>query len=265
MNGYIQELNHNAYGGYNDWRLPTLEEAMSLIDPEKNANGLYIDPIFDTKQEWIWTADTKDNIYTWVVSFIEGKCGYNFVDYFSYVRAVRHYKESIEQAKIFSSQHIFRTRPQSNLSGKEVKFMLVENGFFDSAWNKHSYGFMNKFRVSKNGYLIFDSTSALLWQRSGSANDMTYKEAQVYVGALNREKFQEYDDWRLPTLEEVMTLIEPQKENEELHINGEFDKEQESLWTSDTESARRAWGVSLGDGFCSAISINLKLRVRAVR
>ena len=49
---WIDDLNKKGYAGFSDWRLPTLEEAMSLMAPEK-ISSLYIYPIFDERQEWL--------------------------------------------------------------------------------------------------------------------------------------------------------------------------------------------------------------------
>ena len=51
---YIQKTNAETYGGYNDWRLPTLEEGMSLMEPGKK-NDLYISAQLDKSQIRIWT------------------------------------------------------------------------------------------------------------------------------------------------------------------------------------------------------------------
>jgi hypothetical protein len=84
---YIDELNEKLFAGFNDWRLPTLEEAMSLMEPERK-NGLYIDPVFDREQTWIWTADkVKGASMAWVVYLNGGICGSDLG--YSYVRAVR--------------------------------------------------------------------------------------------------------------------------------------------------------------------------------
>lgn len=85
---YIKELNRQEFAGYSDWRLPTLEEAMSLMEREKK-NGLYIDPVFERKQEWIWTADKESASRAWVVSFDYGRCTRNALGYSDVVRAVR--------------------------------------------------------------------------------------------------------------------------------------------------------------------------------
>jgi len=86
---YIQKLNAEEYAGYGDWRLPTLAEAMTLMESQKSAAGLYIDPVFDKTQRWIWTADKWSASFAWVVDFYNGFCDYVHVGDYSFVRAVR--------------------------------------------------------------------------------------------------------------------------------------------------------------------------------
>jgi hypothetical protein len=71
---WIRKLNKRGYAGYQDWRLPTVEEAASLLASSKNNSDLYIDPIFSNMQEWIWTGDEFDDgsEAAWDVSFHDG-------------------------------------------------------------------------------------------------------------------------------------------------------------------------------------------------
>jgi len=85
----IQELRDKKYAGVGDWRLPTVEEAMSLMESKKNEIGLYIDPIFDKNQKRIWTADRRNASSVWAVGFLYGGCGNTSIDFNAYVRAVR--------------------------------------------------------------------------------------------------------------------------------------------------------------------------------
>lgn len=92
---WIEELNQKYYAGFNDWRLPTLEEAMSLIEPIEMNGNLYIDPVFDSTQRWIGTADlVKGESWTWVVSLTRGECGSYQFSYDGFVRAVRSVQSS---------------------------------------------------------------------------------------------------------------------------------------------------------------------------
>jgi hypothetical protein len=91
---WIKQLN---LAGHNDWRLPTLEEAMSLVEPKSSKYqsskfGYFINPIFANKPCEIWTADQmKGGSGAWIVHFLLGVCYYSDSDFItaSAVRAVR--------------------------------------------------------------------------------------------------------------------------------------------------------------------------------
>lgn len=69
----IKELNKEGFAGYNDWRMPTVEEAMSLMEPTPNAKGLYIHPCFSKKQPFIFVAAKRKPTGYWFVDYKQGK------------------------------------------------------------------------------------------------------------------------------------------------------------------------------------------------
>jgi hypothetical protein len=68
---WIKDLNIRGYAGYHDWRLPTAEEAASLLEKDQQ-NLLHIDSLFSPKQANIWTCDKTDTGRVWFVSFSMG-------------------------------------------------------------------------------------------------------------------------------------------------------------------------------------------------
>jgi len=70
--------NYKTYAGFCDWRLPTLEEAASLLEDNALQDGLRISSIFEMRQRKIWTRDSYvkrntdllgDEIQVWYVDF----------------------------------------------------------------------------------------------------------------------------------------------------------------------------------------------------
>ena len=86
---YIQKLRRDKFADFSDWRLPTLAEAMSLMEPVQKNGVLFIVSIFDPQQRWIWTSDKQSASAAWVVGFDGGGCDDGRLDYGTYVRAVR--------------------------------------------------------------------------------------------------------------------------------------------------------------------------------
>jgi len=70
-NKWLKTINKKGYAGFDDWRLPTLEEASSLLE-FGTKSGKFIDSIFDEKQWGTWTDDKSDKGHAWIVTYVNG-------------------------------------------------------------------------------------------------------------------------------------------------------------------------------------------------
>jgi len=66
---YISDINQNGFAGFSDWRLPTLEEAMSLLQPTINAKEQYLHPCFSHHQPFIFVAGQRQPGGYWFVDY----------------------------------------------------------------------------------------------------------------------------------------------------------------------------------------------------
>jgi len=126
-------------------------------------------------------------------------------------------------------------------------------------------GIENGFMLLPGDSVVQDSTTGLFWQQSGSLEILTFERAQAYVDGLNKSGYGGYTDWRLPTLEEAISLMEPVQNQADLFVDPVFDSAQYRIWTADKESASRAWYVSFDDGYCVKGVVYNGSCVRAVR
>jgi len=175
-----------------------------------------------------------------------------------------------------NGQICLRYQPLDDLHEDAVKLMLQRNDLYARDWNRLGKGILHRYQLCNNDELILDETTGLIWQQSGSKNGMAYVQARQYINNLNNQSFAGCSDWRLPTLEEAMSLMEATRKNEDFYKSGSynknsdffidslFDRNQRYIWTSDKESARRAWYVNFNKGTCYYYNISLYCYVRAV-
>ncbi len=62
---------------------------MSLLEPKKQSNNLYINSIFDRTQCWCWSSDIASSNHAWPVDFYRGHVNDNLKTTSYYVRCVR--------------------------------------------------------------------------------------------------------------------------------------------------------------------------------
>jgi len=86
---WVDDLNLKGYAGYKDWRLPTAEEAASILEPEQKFGDMYVDTVFDKKQPWIWTGDSYGDDAAWAISACYGSVFWSKFNEFYSIRPVR--------------------------------------------------------------------------------------------------------------------------------------------------------------------------------
>ena len=125
------------------------------------------------------------------------------------------------------------------------------------------------------GEVILDAATGLMWQKAGSSDDMRSAKSQDYIDSINRQAFAGYADWRLPTIPELMSLLESEKQSHGFYINPLFElpenEEYQWYWSADLvqikgeDSRESAWYVNFYSGYVSWINFIYNLYVRAVR
>ncbi|NUO80095.1 DUF1566 domain-containing protein [candidate division KSB1 bacterium] len=172
----------------------------------------------------------------------------------------------VKKADLSGLQLSLRSVPVASLTDEEVRLMLKRQGFFDKSVHRDGAGIRHLFERTerKDGKLVVDHTTGLTWQQAGSTTGTSFHDAERYIRDLNQRNFAGYSDWRLPTLEEAMSLMEPSKRGD-LYLNPVFDRRQSGIWTVDKFNRDEAWSVYFALGVCNRNPVSNTSFVRAVR
>lgn len=154
------------------------------------------------------------------------------------------------------------------LSTEQVRTLIIERGFFTAHTNpaggvKHDY----RQDVAAGAAIVVDHTSGLTWEQTGSGRIVQGGRAGAiaYAQSLNSRRFGGFADWRLPTLEEALSLLAAER-TAEFHLSPMFNAASAAfIWTVDDGAEGRGWVVYYHDGFASQESHDFNAYVRAVR
>lgn len=116
-------------------------------------------------------------------------------------------------------------------------------------------------RLQVSGELVLDQATALQWNRQASRYPLSFTEAQAYVTELNAHKMHGIDRWRVPTVNELLSLLDDGElrcfpDDPELPVRW--------FWSCDRHGHHESWYVNMDMGFAGVQDLNCRNRVRAV-
>jgi hypothetical protein len=167
------------------------------------------------------------------------------------------------------------------LSGNQARLAIIRHDFYCAEWNETGKGVTHDYRVKvlDEAVVVLDQATGLMWDKAGAEDCFTYERTGEYISKMNAAKYAGFDDWRLPTLEEAMSLVTAKQggkrielvSGEEeivyvLHLDELFGSGRYLIWTSDTyEDPRYAWVVIFLGGRCGIERREVSVPVIAVR
>jgi len=124
----------------------------------------------------------------------------------------------------------------------DIKEMIGKHNFFAKYLNEAG-DFPNNLVDNGDG-TITDRATALIWEKEGSSSLLYYRQAEKYVLRLNRQKFLGHTGWRIPTLEELASLLEPTSNERGQYTSHVFNDKQYKCWSVDRFGGHRTKGMA---------------------
>jgi serine/threonine protein kinase len=155
-----------------------------------------------------------------------------------------------------------RRTPRSScikISPRDAKKTFV----LDDLWRTARFS-PNDFEINSDE-TITDRAAGLVWQQAGSEFPLTWQQAMIYIETLNSSRFAASSTWRLPTIDELTTLLTEFPHGDDYCIEPVFDRTQKSIWSCDRRSFTAAWYVSIDMGYVAWQDFTGYYHVRAVR
>ena len=123
-----------------------------------------------------------------------------------------------------------------------------------------------KFRVEtiSGDNVVIDLNTGLMWQQTIPTTDYTWSNANSYCSGLT---YAGYDDWRLPTPKELLTIVDNSRYNPAIDTTYFPNTPSGYFWSSSTyaDLTAYAWYVNFDSGNVNGIKKSITYYVRCVR
>ncbi len=135
---------------------------------------------------------------------------------------------------------------ECHLNDNEMNELIKQCGFSDQIFNPQST-FLNDFVESGNIQTVIDENTGLMWQRFG-LDLCSIRNMKNKIEALNEKGFAGYHDWRMPTVDEALSLMEVKSNEKGVYLHLCFSKEQPFIFTSAKRKPTGYWFVDYKQG-----------------
>jgi hypothetical protein len=227
---------------YSDWRMPNVKELESLVNygTADSAQWLNTEGFLNIKSAFYWSSTTYmgNSSYAWAVKIsngIESRTGKSKKYYMLPVRAI-------------SSKKPIAKLPRT---GQTMNFAQNDDGSIQAGveWPEQRF-------IDNGDGTITDSLTGLMWLKDGDCLRTVWKNAVKTIGNLNKRSGKatcngytaNYNDWRLPNVKELESLINYGSGDLDQWISsqGFVHMKASSYWSSTTKAydAMQAWAVN---------------------
>lgn len=158
-----------------------------------------------------------------------------------------------QHLKTAQPAHQLRREPV-NVCGTRAQTIFAVNALFRPVTPVCS-------RLEVSGEAVFDRATGLVWQRQGGRYPVTFAGASQYVEQLNSLKFHGCSSWRLPTVNELLSLLPSDTPGV---VSDAFPQSERWLWSCDRHGYHESWYVNMDMGFAGVQDVNCLNHVRAV-
>lgn len=191
---FVNTVNTINYGGFNDWRLPTIKELYSIIE----FSG--IDPTGYIGSTALLTPFIDKNFFNF--GYGQPGAGEELTDS-QYVTSTRSVVTSGNSSTIVYSVNFANGTAQ----GYDLTPVgQPEQTFFVQLVRGNSYG-LNAF-VNNNDGTITDNATGLMWSRIDSGSGLDWESALAWVQTKNSQNYLGHNDWRLPNAKELHSIVD---------------------------------------------------------
>ncbi len=148
--------------------------------------------------------------------------------------------------KTFTGDVVLLPSIPDYINDDQIADLIKKWNFFDSEYNP-SGKFENSFVSSASPEVIIDQRTSLMWQRDG-LDINSIRTIQKNIEELNKNNFAGFYDWRIPTMEEALSLMEPVKNFKDIFLKPCFSKEQPFIFVAAQRKPGGYWFVDYKQG-----------------
>lgn len=250
---FVVRLNCDCHLGHNDWRLPNRRELRSLVSHQTRRPALSEDhPFINVFPGWYWTSTSAaiSPAHAWYVNMDGARMFYGGKDQSFLAWPVRG-----------AGNGVLPATGQIRCYSENGEIIPCAGTGQDGEWRMGRVWPVTRFEV--HGDQVSDRLTGLCWRRLGdlARGPVSWPEALAAVAELNHGITVQKDEWCLPNINELESLVDGNAHSPALVPLHPFAEVRDVYWSSTTSLYEPdwAWALYLDKG---AVGVGQKVHAR---